>query len=51
MQCIGIVAKIKQDKHVRQTVTDLVRWLSDRQIRPLLDEEIGKRLGYTDCLL
>jgi len=50
MKRIGIVAKIKQDEHVRQTVTDLVRWLSDRQIRPVLDEEIGKRLGHLDCL-
>ncbi len=50
MERIGIVAKIKQDEHVRQTVTDLVRWLSDRQIRPVLDEEIGKQLGHPDCL-
>ncbi len=50
MKRIGIVAKIKQDEHVRQTVTDLVQWLSDRQIRPVLDEEIGKRLGHPDCL-
>ena len=50
MERIGIVAKIKQDDHVRQTVTDLVRWLSDRQIRPVLDEEIGKQLGHSDCL-
>lgn len=50
MERIGIVAKIKQDEHVRQTVTNLVRWLSDRQIRPVLDEEIGTQLGYPDCL-
>jgi NAD+ kinase len=50
MESIGIVAKIKQDEHVRQTVTDLARWLSDRQIRAVLDEEIGKQLDHPDCL-
>ncbi|MGW8320160.1 MAG: NAD(+)/NADH kinase [Thermodesulfobacteriota bacterium] len=50
MERIGIVAKVKQDEHVRQTVTDLVRWLSDRRIRPVLEEEIGEQLGHPDCL-
>ncbi len=50
MERVGIIAKIKQDKHVSQTVTDLVRWLSDRQIQPVLDEETGKQLGHPDCL-
>ncbi len=50
MKRIGIVAKVKQDKLVRQTVNDLVRWLSNRQIQPVLDEEIGKPLGHPDCL-
>ena len=50
MKRIGIVAKVKQDKQVRRTVGDLVRWLSDRQIQAVLDEEIGKPLGHPDCL-
>jgi len=50
MERIGIVAKVKQDEHVRQTVMDLVRWLSDRRIRPVLEEEIGEQLGHPDCL-
>jgi NAD+ kinase len=50
MERIGIVAKVKQDEHVRQTVTDLVLWLSDRRIRAVLEEEIGEQLGHSDCL-
>ena len=50
MERIGIVAKIKQDEHVLRTVSDLVRWLTDRRIQPVLDEEIGKQLGHSDCL-
>ncbi len=50
MKRIGIVAKIKRDEHVRQTVKDLVRWLTDRQITPVLEAEIGSQLNHPHCL-
>jgi NAD+ kinase len=50
MERVGIVAKMKQDEHVRRTVSDLVRWLTARGIRAVLDEEIGMQLDHTDCL-
>lgn len=50
MKRIGIVAKIKQDKQVRRTVGDLVRWLSERQVEAVLDEEIGMQLEHPNCL-
>jgi NAD+ kinase len=50
MKRIGIAAKVKQDRHIRQTVTDLVRWLSARKIQAILDEEIGRPLDHPDCV-
>ena len=50
MKRIGIVAKIKQDEHVRRTVKGLVRWLTDRGITPVLETEIGSRLNHPHCL-
>ncbi len=50
MNRIGIIAKIKQDKQIRKTVTELIRWLSERKIEPVLDEKIGSRLEHPNCL-
>jgi NAD+ kinase len=50
MKRIGIVAKIKQDKHVHRTLQDLVEWLTARKIQPILDLETGSHLNYPHCL-
>ena len=50
MERIGIVAKIKEDQKVLKTLRDLIQWLSARQIQPILDVEIGNRVGHPHCL-
>jgi NAD+ kinase len=46
MERIGILAKIKHDRQVRKTVSDLVRWLSEKRIETVLEEEIGSQLDH-----
>jgi NAD+ kinase len=50
MKRIGIIAKVKHDKQVRKTVSDLVRWLSERRIETVLDEEIGRQIDHPNRL-
>ncbi len=50
LERIGIVAKLKQDKDVHQTVKDLIAWLAARRIEAILDAEIGSHLDHPHCL-
>ncbi len=48
MERVGIIAKYKEDRHVRRTLTDLVRWLEERKIRAVLESEAARQLGHPD---
>ena len=50
MEHIGIFAKQKQGREVREVLTELTQWLKDRNIKPILETEIGRHLDYPDCL-
>lgn len=50
MKRIGVIAKSKQGGEPQEIVGNLIRWLSARNIQPVLEAEIGKRLAYPTCL-
>jgi len=50
MNRIGIVAKYKREKEVREILTDLVAWLRQRGLQPILEQDLAALLGYPDAL-
>ena len=50
MERIGIVAKHKQEKEVREILSDLIPWLREHHFRPILEEDLARLVGYPDFL-
>jgi len=48
MKRVGILAKHKHGFQVHEILMGLVRWLRERNIRPILEEEIGRALQHAD---
>lgn len=50
MERVGIFTKYKQGKDVEEILTELTQWLKDRNIKPILEAEVGRPMNYPDCL-
>ncbi len=50
IKCVGVLAKYKPGSQVQEILGGLVQWLQDRNIRPILEEEIGELVEHADRL-
>lgn len=50
MKQVGIFAKYKKEKEVQEILIRLIRWLQDRNLEPILEEDLGKELDLPERL-